>query len=269
VVRKAHCGTLRSMLGAIAGDVVGSVHEYAGTKTKNFPLFVRHSNFTDDSVLTVAVADWILTNKDLIDTFHEYVRAYPGRGYGSMFGQWASTKSRKPYNSYGNGSAMRVSPVGFAFGTIEEVLDYAARSAAVTHDHSEAIRGAQATAAAIFYARTYHDKKKLHDFVTSQFGYDLTRRLDDIRPQYSFTETCYGTVPQALIAFLESTSYEDAIRNAISLGGDADTLACITGGVAEAYYGGVPSDIADRVMALLDDRILKVVEQFRRRFNLA
>ena len=141
MVRKAHCVTLRSMLGAIAGDVVGSVHEYAGTKTKTFPLFVRHSNFTDDSVLTVAVADWILTNKDLIDTFHEYVRAYPGRGYGSMFGQWASTKSRNPYNSYGNGSAMRVSPVGFAFGTIEEVLDYAARSAAVTHDHSEAIRG--------------------------------------------------------------------------------------------------------------------------------
>jgi ADP-ribosylglycohydrolase len=248
--------------------VIGSVHEWAGTKTKTFPLFVRHSSFTDDSVLTVAVADWLLTDKDLIDTFHEYVDAYPGRGYGSMFGEWASTRSRKPYNSYGNGSAMRVSPVGFAFGTIEEVLDYAARSAAVTHDHSEGIRGAQATAAAVFHARTYRDKNQLRDFVTSQFGYDLTPRLDDIRPRYRFTETCYGTVPQALIAFLESTSYEDAIRNAISLGGDADTLACITGGIAEAYYGGVPGDIADRVLALLDERISNVVEQFRRRFSL-
>ena len=125
------------MLGAIAGDVIGSVHEWAGTKTKDFPLFVRHSTYTDDSVLTVAVADWILTGNDLIDTFHEYVRAYPGRGYGGMFGKWARTQSREPYNSYGNGSAMRASPVGFAFGTIDEVLDYAARSAAVTHDHVE------------------------------------------------------------------------------------------------------------------------------------
>jgi ADP-ribosylglycohydrolase len=230
------------MLGAIAGDVIGSVHEWSGTKTKDFPLFVRHSTYTDDSV--------------------------PGRGYGGMFGKWARTLSREPYNSYGNGSAMRVSPVGFAFGTIDEVLDYAARSAAVTHDHVEGIRGAQATAAAVFYARTYRDKDKLRDFIASQFGYNLSRRLDEIRPYYSFNETCNGTVPQALIAFLESTSYEDAIRNAISLGGDADTLACITGGVAEAYYGGVPRDIADRVMSLLDERIATLVEKFRRRFNL-
>ena len=256
------------MLGAIAGDVIGSVHEYAGTKTKTFPLFVRHSSFTDDSVLTVAVAEWILTGNDLIDTFHDYVRVYPGRGYGGMFAQWAATRSREPYNSYGNGSAMRVSPVGFAFGTIEEVLTQAARTAAITHDHEEGIRGAQATAAAVFHARTYRDKNKLRDFITSEFGYNLSARLDEIRPRYSFTETCYGTVPPALIAFLESTSYEDAIRNAISLGGDADTLACITGGIAEAYYGGVPHEIAERVMALLDQRIVSVVERFRRQFSL-
>jgi ADP-ribosylglycohydrolase len=207
------------MLGAIAGDVIGSVHEFARTKTKNFPLFVPDSTYTDDSVLTVAVADWILAGGDLIDTFHEYVGSYPYHGYGAFFGRWAQTRSREPYNSFGNGSAMRVSPVGFAYDTIEEVLHYAARSAAVTHNHLEGIRGAQATAAAVFYARTYRDKTKLRDFITSHFNYDLSPRLDDIRTDYHFDVTCQGTVPQALIAFLESTSYEDAIRNAISLGG--------------------------------------------------
>src|SRR5262245_1901998 len=140
------------MLGAIAGDIIGSVHEYAKTKTKDFPLFTRHSSFTDDSILTVAVADWILTGKDLVDLFHQYTRAYPGRGYGSMFGNWVSERSREPYNSYGNGSAMRVSPVGFAFDNIEDVLTWAQRSAEVTHNHEEGIRGAQATAAAVLYA---------------------------------------------------------------------------------------------------------------------
>jgi len=256
------------MRGAIAGDVIGSVHEWARTKTKNFPLFVRHSTFTDDSVLTVAVADWILTGGDLVDIFHDYVQTYPGRGYGTMFGDWARTRSREPYNSYGNGAAMRVSPVGFAFDTIEDVLEYSARSAAVTHDHKEGIRGAQATAAAIFHARKYRDKDKLRDYITKQFGYNMNRRLDEIRPGYTFNETCNGTVPQAMISFLESTSYEDAIRNAISLGGDADTLACITGGVAEAYYGGVPQMIADRVTALLDERMIAVLNRFQNRFDL-
>jgi ADP-ribosylglycohydrolase len=151
---------------------------------------------------------------------------------------------------------------------IEEVLNHAGQSAAVTHNHADGIRGARATAAAIFHARTYRDKSRLRDFMTSRFGYDLNRRLDEIRPHYSFDVTCNGTVPEALIAFLESTSYEDAIRNAISLGGDADTLECIAGGVAEAYYGGVPPNIADRVMDLLDEKIVAVVEQFRRRYSL-
>jgi ADP-ribosylglycohydrolase len=257
------------MLGAIAGDVIGSVHEFIATKTKDFPLFVPGSTFTDDSVLTVAVADWILSGTDLVDAFHQYVESYPGRGYGGMFGQWAGAKSRKPYNSFGNGSAMRVSPVGFAFETIEEVRAHAERSAAVTHNHEEGIRGAEATAAAVFYARKYRDKDQLRESITSQFGYDLSRTLDDIRPDYNFNETCQNTVPEALIAFLESTSYEDAIRNAISLGGDADTLACITGGVAEAFYGGVPREIASRVEALLDEPLLQVVQRFRKQFKLA
>jgi len=256
------------MLGAIVGDVIGSVHEGALTKTKDFPLFVARSTFTDDSVLTVAVADWILTGKNLVDLLHDYFHTYPGRGYGGMFYQWAIDHVREPYNSFGNGAAMRVSPVGYAFGTIEEVLDWAERSAAVTHNHPEGVRGAQATAAAIFFARQGQTKEQIRGSIESQFGYDLHARLDEIRPTYGFDETCQGTVPQALTAFFESTSYEDAIRNAISLGGDADILACITGGIAEAYYGGVPQELAAPVLAILDKRLTAVVDQFRRRFGL-
>jgi ADP-ribosylglycohydrolase len=255
------------MLGAIVGDVIGSVHEGLGTKTKDFPLFVTGSTFTDDSVLTVAVAEWILVGKNLVDILHAYVHAYPGRGYGGMFGHWARTRQRQPYNSFGNGAAMRVSPVGFAFGTIEDVLARSQESAAVTHNHPEGIRGAQATAAAIFYARRGQSKHQIRHTLESQFGYDLSARLDQIRPTYQFDETCQGTVPQALISFLESTSYEDAIRNAISLGGDADTLACITGGIAEAYYGGVPHDLARRVLPMLDERLVEVVDRFHEHFG--
>jgi ADP-ribosylglycohydrolase len=256
------------MLGAIIGDIIGSVHEGIGTKTKDFPLFVSRSTFTDDSVLTVAVADWILTGQDLTDLLHAYFRAYPGRGYGGRFHDWASGRREEPYNSFGNGSAMRVSPVGFAFGTLEDVLAWSERSAAVTHDHPEGVRGAQATAAAIYYARRVSDKDKIGHIIESQFGYDLSAALDEIRPTYQFDETCQGTVPQALRAFLESRSYEDAIRNAISLGGDADTLACIAGGVAEAYYGGIPQDLVARAMELLDARLAAVVDRFRCRFGL-
>ena len=256
------------MLGAIVGDVIGSVHEGAGTKTKDFPLLVPGSTFTDDSVLTVAVAEWILTGQNLVDLLHAYTHAYPGRGYGGMFYRWAITRVCEPYNSFGNGAAMRVSPVGFAFETMEDVLAWAKRSAAVTHNHAEGIRGAQATAAAIYCARRGQAKDRIRRMLESQFGYDLDARLDQIRPTYGFDETCQGTVPQALAAFFESTSYEDAIRNAISLGGDADTLACITGGIAEAYYGGVPSDLAEPVMAMLDKRLVTVVDRFRERFGL-
>lgn len=257
------------MLGAIAGDVIGSVHEWAGTKTKKFPLFVGGTTFTDDTVLTVAVAEWLLTGADLVELFHRYVHDHPGRGYGSGFGAWARSRLREPYGSYGNGSAMRVSPVGFACDRLDDVLVKAGESAAVTHDHPEGIRGAQATAAAVFLARREHDKAIVRDEIERRFGYDLSRSLDEIRPDYQFNETCQGTVPQALIAFLESTDYEDAVRNAISLGGDADTLACIAGGIAEAYYGGVPEPIATDVRTLLDARLLAVVDRFRARHLLA
>jgi len=255
------------MLGAIVGDVIGSVYEWVGIKSKDFPLFVPGTTFTDDSVLTVAVAKWILDGGDLKQVLCEYTRAYPDRGYGGMFHDWVESSARRPYNSYGNGSAMRVSPVGFAFETMEDVMLWAERSAVVTHDHPEGVRGAQATAAAIFCARQRLDKEAIKDFVEAHFGYDLSPTLDQIRPTYQFDVTCQGTVPPALISFLESTDFEDAIRNAISLGGDADTLACITGGIAEAYYGGVPDGLATPARALLDDRLAAVVDRFQARFG--
>jgi ADP-ribosylglycohydrolase len=254
-----------NMLGAIAGDVIGSVHEWTATKVKDFPLFAADSQATDDSILTIAVAEWILTGKNLVDLLHAYAQAYPTAGFGGMFVRWAFERRREPYGSFGNGSAMRVSPVGFAFNTLEEVLDWAERSAAVTHNHPEGIRGAQATAAAIFLARSGSDMQEIRNTIESMFGYDLSRTLADIRPTYQFNETCQETVPQAIIAFLESTDYEDAVRNAISLGGDADTLACITGGIAEAYYGAVPAMIAERVIAVLDDHLRGALFEFRRR----
>jgi ADP-ribosylglycohydrolase len=255
------------MLGAIVGDIVGSVHEGAGTKTKDFPLFVSGSTYTDDTVLTVAVAEWLLTGRDLADLFHEYYDAYPFCGYGGLFHDWAANRRRTAYNSFGNGSAMRAGPVGFAFDTIEEVLAWSGRSAAVTHDHPDGVRGAQAIAAAVHYARRIKDKDALQNMLQVQFGYDLGTPLDQIRPTYDLDVTCAGSIPQALRAFLESTSYEDAIRNAISLGGDADTLACMAGGVAEAYYGAVPEDIAAKALDLLDARLIDVIDRFRTRFG--
>jgi ADP-ribosylglycohydrolase len=255
------------MLGAIAGDVIGSVHEFIGTKSTDFELFVAKSRFTDDTVLAVAVADCLLNGRDYVDTFHEYVRAYPNAGYGVRFRDWARTGSRDPYNSWGNGSAMRVPAIGFAFSSLDDVLINAARSAEVTHNHPEGIKGAQAAAAAIFMARQGATKPDIKDTIERLFEYDLSQRLDDVRPTYSFNESCQDTVPQALIAFLESSDYEDAVRKAISLGGDADTLACISGAVAEAHYGGVPPHIAEQTLALLDDRLRRVVVDFRERYS--
>jgi len=250
------------MLGAIAGDVIGSVHEYIATKTTDFELFVEQSAFTDDSVLTVAVADSLLHGRDLVDAFHDYFQAYPRADYGGRFSRWASTASRQPYNSWGNGSAMRVSPVAYAFDSLDDVLEHAAWSARVTHDHPEGVKGAQATAAAIYQGRFGDSKDRIRRDLERRFGYNLTERLDDIRPTYRFDESCMRTVPPAIIAFLESDDFEDAIRKAVSLGGDADTLACITGGIAEAYYGGVPDAIAAQTMARLDDRLRGVLSKF-------
>ena len=254
------------MLGAIAGDVIGSVHEFAGTKSTDFDLFAEGSRFTDDSVLSVAVADCLLNHRDYVDTFHEYFLAYPNAGYGYKFFHWAQAAGRDPYGSWGNGSAMRVSAVAYAFRSLEDVMDNAARSAEVTHNHPEGIKGAQATAAAVFMARQGQSKRSIKESLERMFGYDLSQRLDDLRPTYEFDVSCQGTVPPALIAFLESSDYENAVRNAISLGGDADTLACITGAVAEAHYGGVPPEIAARTLALLDERLRRIVVQFCDRY---
>lgn len=256
-----------TMLGAIAGDVIGSVHEGAGTKTKEFPLFVPGSTFTDDTVLSVAVADALLRSRGYVDVLHDYFHAYRDAGYGPTFFRWASCKGREPYNSWGNGSAMRVSPVAYARDTLEDVLDEARRSAEVTHNHEHGIRGAQATAAAIFLARTGSSKEHIRRYTSETFGYFLDESLADLRPTYHFDVSCQGSVPQAIIAFLESESYEDAVRNAISLGGDADTMACIAGGIAEAFYGAVPDDIRVPTLALLDERLRGVVQEFTERFG--
>jgi len=250
------------MLGAIAGDIIGSVHEFEARKTKDFPLFVAKSRFTDDTVLTIAVADCLLTGSSYTDKFHEYTRAYPDRGYGARFWHWVESGSRRPYNSWGNGAAMRVSPVAFALQTLDGVLKEARASAEVTHNHPEGIRGAQATAAATFLARQGNSKNKIRNVIEKQFGYDLSRGTSTIRQTYSFNESCQETVPEAITSFLESEDYEDAVRLAISLGGDADTLACIAGGIAEAFYGGVPAAIANPALALLDDGLRKTVKRF-------
>src|SRR5215467_1237910 len=257
------------MLGAIAGDIIGSVHEFEARKTKDFPLFVARSRFTDDTVLTIAVADCLLTGSSYTDMFHEYSRAYPDRGYGARFWHWVESGSRRPYKSWGNGAAMRVSPVAFALQTLDGVLKEARASAEVTHNHPEGIRGAQATAAATFLARQGNSKNKIRNVIEKQFGYDLSRCTSTIRKTYSFNESCQETVPEAITSFLESEDYEDAVRLAISLGGDADTLACIAGGIAEAFYGSVPAAIANPALALLDDGLLKTVKRFCESHGLA
>lgn len=252
------------MLGAIAGDIIGSRFEHHNIRTKEFQLFDGRCRFTDDTVHTVALADALLSGRSYGVLLKEYFHAYPDAGYGSRFRQWAGGPSLEPYGSFGNGSAMRVSPVGWRFGTLETVLAEARKSAEVTHNHAEGIKGAQAAAAAIFLARQQADKAFIRRYVEREFAYDLGRRLDDIRPTYRFDVSCQGSVPEAIIAFLESTDYEDAVRNAISIGGDSDTLACITGSIAEAYYGGVPSALAEKVWTYLDDRLAGVVRLFLR-----
>jgi len=232
------------MIGAIAGDIIGSTYEWHYTKSTDFELFTPQSTPTDDTVLTVAVADCILHNKDYALTFKEYGRRYPYAGYGGMFLKWLGSNSLAPYNSFGNGSAMRVSPVGFAFSSLDMVLREAEKTAAVTHNHPEGIKGAQAIAVVIFLARSGESKEQIRKWVEDNFGYNLHQTLDEIRPSYRFDETCQGSVPQSIIAFLESNDYEDAIRKAVSLGGDSDTLACMAGGIAQAFYKDVPGYIA-------------------------
>lgn len=253
------------MIGAIAGDMIGSPYERRPMKTKDFELIV--SGFTDDTVLTVAVANATLTGTSYTESLMEFAQRYPHAGYGKAFRKWMWSWDPKPYKSWGNGSAMRVSPVGFAFDTVKEVLKEAKRSAEVTHNHPEGIKGAQATALAILLARMGESKDTIRDKIVRRFGYDLYRSLDEIRPWYRFDVSCQGSVPESIIAFLESDSYKDTIKNAISLGGDADTMACIAGGIAQAYYRQVPGWIVERVNYKLPRDLMEVVERFNETFG--
>ncbi len=257
------------MLGAIAGDIIGSVHEGRGGKTMEFPLFIRGSTFTDDSVLTIATAEALLSARPYDETYREFGRSYPDAGYGGTFLQWIFNENAGPYGSWGNGSAMRVSPVAWAHDRLEDALAEAARSAAVTHNHPEGIKGAQAVAAAVFLARTGSAKDEIRREVSRLFGYDLDRRVEQIRPAYGFDISCQGSVPEALLCFLDSENFEQAVRMAVSLGGDADTQACIAGAVAEAFYGGVPAAIAVEVRSRLPDKLHSIVQRFAERFIAA
>jgi len=255
------------ILGAIAGDIIGSAYEWHNVKTVAFNLFCQQSRFTDDSVLTLATMHALINQKDYAEIYHLFGNKYPHAGYGGKFHSWIHSDNPKPYNSWGNGSAMRVSPVGWYGNSIDEVMAEAQRSAEVTHNHPEGIKGAQAAATAVFMARTGKTKDEIKTFIEDTFQYDLDRKLDDIRPGYEFDLSCQGSVPEAIIAFLESTDYENAVRLSISLGGDSDTIACIAGGIAEAYYQTIPEHITENVLNILPDKLVKIVKEFSERYR--
>jgi len=254
------------MLGAILGDIVGSVYEWNNIKTKEFDLFTENSSITDDSVLTVSLADSIINNKNFTKNLKQYTYKYPDKGYGGNFLIWASSEVTEPYNSWGNGSAMRTSPVAWAYDTLEEILEKSKEFAAVTHNHPEGIKGAQAISSAIFLAKKNASKEEIKEYIEFTFKYDLSRKLNDIRNNYKFEVSCQKSVPEAIIAFLESNDFEDAIRNAISLGGDSDTIAAMTGSIAEAFYKGVPMHLYTKIMDHLDDDLKKTVLEFQRKY---
>ena len=260
------------MYGAILGDIVGSPYEFDcnNCKAKDFPLFSRRSQFTDDTVMTLAVAKALLDTHGqedaaikaaLVREMQRLGRLYPDRGYGARFEGWLYEEDPQPYQSYGNGSAMRVSPAAWLAKDMAETLHLARLTAEVTHDHPEGIKGAQATAAAVFLARTGHGKEEIKAYVEREFGYDLSRSCDEIRPAYRHVESCRETVPQAITAFLESMGFEDALRTAVSLGGDSDTLAAITGSIAEAFYG-VPENLKQECRQRLTPELAGILEKF-------
>lgn len=262
------------MIGAIIGDIVGDIYEFNNIKTKDFDFFGKNNSFTDDTVMTVCVAKALLdwnrngTLEDfkelLIDTMHGIGHQYPNCGYGGHFAMWILFNKREPYNSWGNGSAMRVSPCGFFANSLEEAQQLAKASAEITHNHPEGIKGAVATASAIYLARTGKSKEEIKDYICENY-YNINFTLDEIRPTYRFNESCQDTVPQALESFFESVDYEDSIRNCISIGGDSDTMAAICGGIAEAYYG-IPDNIKEIGLSYLDKRLLNIIKDFEKRF---
>ena len=260
------------MYGAILGDIIGSPYEFdRGDKSKDFPLFSSDSAFTDDSVMTLAVADAFLTlppkaadediRRQLVQSMQTYGRKYPYAGYGTGFRRWLMDSKPQPYGSFGNGSAMRVSSVGWLFDDLETVRHMARLSAEVTHNHPEGIKGAEATASAIFLARTGSTKAEIKNYIEQQFHYDLSRTCDEIRPTYHHVESCQETVPEAITAFLEGESFEDVIRTAVSLGGDCDTLTCIAGSIAEGFYG-VPEELKQQCRERLPEDLRKVLRRF-------
>ena len=252
------------MLGAIIGDVVGSTYEFNKTKETDFPLFPEKSTFTDDTVLTIATAVALIEDrKDYDVLYKKYANDYIEKGFGGMFLEWAKAPEMQPaYNSWGNGSAMRVAPIGYLFDDIETTIEEAKRSAEVTHNHEEGIKGAEALAAAIFLALHGDSKEQIRNYIGDRFDYDLRRTISEIRPTYKFEVSCQKSVPEAIIAFLDSDCYETAIRLAISLGGDADTLACMAGGLAEAFYEKVPVMMIEKTWDLLPEDFHKVIIDF-------
>ena len=254
-----------ALMGAICGDIMGSPYEFWRSRTKKYDFnpFPPRAKFTDDTVMSIAVADWIMYGGDLAKVLQKWGREYPNAGFGGKFKLWLAEEDPLPYNSFGNGSAMRVSPVGCAFDTLEETLQKAKESAEVTHDHPEGIKGAQATAAAIFLAITGKSKEEIKDYISGTFGYDLSRTCDEIRPGYKFDVTCQGSVPESIICFLESKDYEDCVRLAVSMGGDADTMGAIAGSIAAAYYGVIPEEIYSKCWEKLPEDIREIIEDFR------
>ena len=261
------------MYGAILGDMIGAPYEFdRGEKTKDFPLFGIGTMFTDDSVMTIAVAEALMdtlgksddeVKNAVVKSMQKWGRKYRYAGYGGMFAQWLVKKDPKPYGSYGNGSAMRVSAVGWLYDTVEETRKAARLTAEVTHNHPEGIKGAESAAAAIFLARSGKTKDEIKDYIVKEFNYDLSRTCDEIRPEYHHVESCQGTVPEAITAFLEGADFEDVIRNAVSLGGDCDTLTCIAGGIGEAFYG-VPNEMKLQCRNRLEKDMLDVLERFEK-----
>jgi ADP-ribosylglycohydrolase len=247
------------MKGAIIGDIIGSTREFMyKVTTKDFTLFPKESRFTDDTVLTIAVYDSLINNTPYEQTFYKWIEKYPDRGYGGMFFNWILSKNKKPYASKGNGSAMRVSPVGWLFNTEQQVLNEAKRSAEITHNSTEGIQAAQAVAITIYLARTGKSKEEIKEYLEKNFTYDISHPLDYVKEHYKYNELAAQTVPQCITCFLESNSFEDSIRNAISLAGDADTLASITGSMAEAYYG-IDEDMWNEAKKFLPEDILTIL----------
>ena len=254
------------MLGALIGDIIGSVYEFNNIKSTDFELFYEESYFTDDTVMTLAVAKWLIeddthTEQHLIRCMQELGRRYPDAGYGGTFYRWIFQDDPQPYNSWGNGAGMRVSPVGLYAKTLDEALRLAEITASVSHNHPEGIKGAQAIASCVFLCKEGKTKVEIKDYIENTFGYDLTRTIDEIRPNYRFDVSCQGSVPEAIIAFLEGNSFEEVLRLAISLGGDSDTIACMACGIAACMYP-IPDDIAEICDEILTDDLRWIKNKF-------